>query len=257
MVGKALGIIGAISGIAALACVLNDELDASEANERSKPQRPVEYTVSSPNDAEFLLRDIEKLKETLRSLHFSLPSWLTNDIEDVESGAEHVLEVAKNSDNKAGLGILQGLFDHYYQIRNYLNRVCKIGDGTKYGITLGNVKYYGSKTEIPHFTIYHPIQVKLPSPLQGKSRIMTISIIAILSILSLVSLVALGTLGGLSIVAAPISIGVSAAIILGFAITVIVLIGRLKSRIVTEYEKESVPVSCYQRPINWDKHSFY
>lgn len=44
---------------------------------------------------------------------------------------------------------------------------------------------------------------------------MTISAIAILSILALAAVVALGTLGGLSIIALPISIGVSVAIALG------------------------------------------
>ncbi|AFS20701.1 MULTISPECIES: hypothetical protein [Chlamydia] len=49
------------------------------------------------------------------------------------------------------------------------------------------------------------------------------------------SLAALGTLGeGLSIVAAPISIGVSVTIALGFAVTTIIRIKYLIARLVTE-----------------------
>lgn len=252
MINTALGLIG----ITALVCALEDY--ESTPTPVNKPQRPSEYTVSSTNDAEFLLRDIEMLTGVINTLHFALPSWLIDDIKDIEDGAKRVLEVAQmqGNDNRVGLGVLQGLFDRYYQVRDYLNNVCYIGDGTNYGKSLGNIKYCGSKTYVPHSTREYPCEVKYPSPLQGKSRIMTISAIAILSILTLVSVVALGTLGGLSIIASPISIGVSVAIALGFAVTTFVLIGKLKSKVVTEYQKEIIPLSQYSRPIYWGRRNF-
>ncbi|EPP30452.1 putative membrane protein [Chlamydia psittaci 84-8471/1] len=85
---------------------------------------------------------------------------------------------------------------------------------------------------------------------------MTISAIAILSILALAAVVALGTLGGLSIIALPISIGVSVATALGFVLTTAILIKKLKSRVVTEYRQEIIPVSQYPRPIYWGCSNF-
>ncbi|AFS24621.1 hypothetical protein [Chlamydia psittaci] len=254
MASRALGLFGATTGLLALACVLSDDCEKT-----NKPQRPAEYTVSSTSDAEFLLRDIEMLQEIIRTLHFALPTWLINDIDDIKNSAQHVLEVTKmrDNDNKTGLGILQRLFDRYYQVRVYLNSMCHIGDGTGYGKTLGNIKYFGSKQQTPHFTEYHRIQKRYPSRIQGKSRVMTITAIVVLSLMSLAALGTLGTLGGLSIVAAPISIGVSVAIALGFAITTIICIRLLRSKLVTKYEEEIIPVSSYPRPFNWDKPDFY
>ncbi|WP_366223913.1 hypothetical protein [Chlamydia buteonis] len=254
MASRALGLFGATTGLLALACALSDD-----GEETKKPQRPAEYTVSSTGDAQFLLSDIEMLQEMMRALHFSLPSWLIDDIDDIKNSAQHVLEVAKmrDHDNQAGLGVLQRLFDRYYQVRDYLNSTCRIGDGTRYGKTLGKIKYFGSKQQIPHFTEYHEVQKKYPSRIQGKSRVMTITAIVVLSLMSLAALVTLGTLGGLSIVAAPISIGVSVAVALGFAITTIICIGRLRSRLVTEYDEEIIPVSRYIRPYDWGKPDFY
>ncbi|WP_139414430.1 hypothetical protein [Chlamydia abortus] len=72
------------------------------------------------------------------------------------------------------------------------------------------------------------------------------------------SLAALGTLGeGLSIVAAPISIGVSVTIALGFAVTTIIRIKYLIARLVTEYGEEIIFLSSYLRPYNRDKSDFY
>ncbi|ADZ18279.1 hypothetical protein [Chlamydia psittaci] len=252
MINTAIGIIG----IAALASAL-DEYESS-LNQNDTPQRPGEYTVSSSNDAVFLLRDIEKLTEVIHTLHFTLPSWLINDIKDIENGAKRVLEVSQmhGNDNRTGLGVLQGLFDNYYQVRDYLNSVCYIGDGTNCGTSLGNIKYYGSATHVPHTIKQHPFKATYPSPIQGKARLMTISAIAILSILALAAVVALGTLGGLSIIALPISIGVSVATALGFVLTTAILIKKLKSRVVTEYRQEIIPVSQYPRPIYWGCSNF-
>ncbi|WP_349821432.1 hypothetical protein ABCH17_00465 [Chlamydia abortus] len=252
MINPALCLIG----IAALAYALEDYEPTPTPD--NKPQRPSEYTVSSSHDAAFLLRDIEKLTGVIDTLHFELPSWLINDIKDIEDGAKHVIEVSQmpGNDSKTGLGVLQALFDSYYQVCDYLNNVCYIGDGTNYGKSLGNIKYYGSKGHVPHTIKKHPFKATYPSPLQGRSRVMTISAIAILSILSLVSVVALGTLGGLSIIASPISIGVSVAIALGLAITISILVGQLKSRVVTEYKEEIIPVSQYSRPFYWGRRDF-
>lgn len=157
MINTAIGIIG----IAALASALDDY--ESALNQNDTPQRPGEYTVSSSNDAVFLLRDIEKLTEVIHTLHFTLPSWLINDIKDIENGAKRVLEVSQmqGNDNRTGLGVLQGLFDNYYQVRDYLNSVCYIGDGTNCGTSLGNIKYHGSATHIPHTIKHHPFKAKI------------------------------------------------------------------------------------------------